>query len=244
MSTIRQLIIDSYREAGIVATGEEPDADQLDEALRRLNVLYKSIFGNELGENLVVVNYGRDGLVNAFAIAEDVSSEIDSTFVPVNTRLILNIAEAGTLYLDPNPRDGARMGVIDNGNNLATYNVVIDGNGRKIEMVDTVTLNTNGVNREWFYRADLGSWTRKTDLLVGDPSPLPDEFDDLLISMLAVRINPRHGAETSNEMIETLKRARRMFRARYAQVTQQDSEMGLYRLPSTKFYWRWNNFNG
>lgn len=244
MSTIREIIIDAYRESGIVATGEEPDADQLDEALRRINVLYDSLFGNELGENLVVVNYGRNNITNSFGISEDISSEIDSTFIPTNLRLMLNIGEAGTLYLDPNPRDGARLGVIDSSGNLATYNLTINGNGRKIESAVSVTLNTNGLNREWFYRADLGNWTRVTDLLVGDTSPLPSEFDDLLSTMLAIRLNPRHGAETSNEMLETLKRARKMFRARYSQVTEQDSEMGLYRLPSTKFFWRRNNFNG
>lgn len=236
MTTIRQIIIDSFREAGIIATGDEPDADQLDESLRRLNTLYKSLFGAELGEPLNPVNYGTQGLTNSFALDEDRSSEIDSMYVPNNSRLIFNIGAATTLYLPPNPRDGARFGIIDNGGNLATYNVTVNANGRKIESGNTLTLNTNSLNREWFYRADLGNWARVIDLATGDDSPLPGEFDDFLVTLLAFRINPRYGAETNQNMIEILKRMRRLFRARYRQIEEQPSEAGLYRLTTNNTY--------
>lgn len=236
MTTIRQIITDTFREAGILATGEEPDADQLDEALRRLNTLYKSLFGAELGEPLLPVNYGTQGLTNSFALDEDQASEINSTYVPSNSRLIFNIGSAVTLYLPPKPMDGARFGVIDNSGNLATYNVTVDANGRKIESASTLTLNTNSLNREWFYRADLAEWKRVADLLVGDESPLPAEFDDFLVTLLAFRLNPRYGAETDQNMIEILKRMRRLFRARYRQVTEMPSEAALYRLTTHKTY--------
>jgi len=242
MTTIRQLIIDAYRESGIVATGEEPDADMMDEGLRRLNTLYKGLFGAELGENLTPVNYGQSGLTNNFAKNEDRSSDIDSTYVPSNSRIIFNIGAPTTLFLPPNPRDGARLGVIDNGGNLASFNVTINANGRKIENSSTVVLNTNSVNQEWFYRADLGNWAKVIDLVEGDPSPLPSEFDDLLVTMLTIRINPRHGGETSDEMIETMKRIRRLFKARYRQVAVQTSETGLYRLTSNPWY-RFDNLD-
>ena len=244
MSTVRQIIIDAYREPGIIGEDEEPSAAQLAEALRRINVLYDSLFGTELGEPLIPVNYGKGGLTNVFAEAEDQAVHINSTYIPNNARLMLNLENSVTLYLNPLPRDGARVGIIDNLGNLATLNLILNGNGRKIENLSSVTLNTNSLNREWFYRGDLGNWVRVTDLLVDDPSPLPSEFDDLLSTILAIRLGPRHGAKTSEEMVEVLKRARRMFRARYHQKSEQDSELGLYRLPSTKHYWQWDSFNG
>ena len=244
MATVRDLIVDAYQENGILGAEEEPDADQLDVGLRRLNNLYKSLFSNELGEPLLPVNYGVQGIDNVFGIIEDQSADIVSTFIPVNSRLIFNLGAAATLYLDPNPRDGARFGVIDNGGNLATYNVTIKPNGRRIETASTLTLNTNSLNREWFYRGDLGNWVRVIDLALDDTSPLPAEFDDMLITLLNVRLNPRHGAKTSEEMVEVLKRMRRQFRARYHQVKEQSSELGLYRLSSNKNYsWRWSDVN-
>lgn len=238
MTTIRTIIGDSLREAGIIEVGDEPEAPIFEEALRRINTLYKSLFGNELGDPYTTYNYGTSGLTNVFAQFEDQSSNIDSTYVPQNTRLVLNNDSAVTLYLAPNPRDGARLAIIDNAGNLATYNVTLSGNGRLIESTASVVLSTNSLKREWFYRADLGSWTRVSDLLADDESPLPGEFDDFLVTLMALRLNPRHGATTSDEMIEVLKRIRTIFRARYRQVTEEDSELGLQRMPSNRRYWK------
>lgn len=241
MTTIRQIVTDAFREAGIVAVGDTPEADSLDEGVNRLNTLYRSLFSNELGEPLTAINYGKAGLDNAYAKDEDVSSIIDATYVPSNTRLMLNLDEAKTLYLPPNPQDGARVAVIDNGGNLATYNITLNANGRQIELTDTVVLSTNSLNREWFYRADLGNWVRVLDLDVDAQSPLPVEFDDFLVTLLAFRLNPRYGAETSQEMVEVLKRLRRIFRARYRQTHEQESEAALYRLPSQRFWFNYFN---
>jgi hypothetical protein len=244
MTTIRQIIIDAFRETGILGVDEEPDADQFAEGLRRINVLYDSLFGSELGEPLITRNYGKAGLTNVYGQAEDISLEVTSVYLPTNTRLILNLDNSATVYLDPNPRDGARIGVIDSKDNLATYNVVLNGNGRNVESTSSITLATNSLNRTWFYREDLGNWVRVSDLVAGDSSPFPNEFDDLLTTMLAFRLNPRYGAETSTEMIEVLKRMRKMFRARYRQIREEGSEPGLYRLSSLKRYWRGDSFNG
>lgn len=238
MTTIRQIIIDSMREAGVIAVDDTPEASQLDEALRRLQVLYSSLFGNELGEPLQPVNFGKAGLTNSYAKVLDASSEINSSYIPNNSRLILNVDAGGTLYLNPNPAGGARFGIVDNGANLATNNITVNGNGRHIELLDSVLLNTNSLNREWFYRDDLGSWIRVTDLDVDAQSPLPREFDDLLTTLLAFRLNPRYGAETSVEMIEVMKRIRRIFRARYRQSLEQAVETGLYRLTNNRIYWQ------
>lgn len=241
MTTIRTLVTDGMREAGIIGKGESPDAEDATEALRRVNSMYKSLFGNELGDPLKTVNYGSSGLSNTFAKDEDFSTAIDTVYVPSNYRLVFNLGSAETLYLNPNPRDGARFGVVDNAGNLGTYNVTINGNGRNIEALGTLVLNTNSLTREWFYRADAGNWVRVSDLGLDDESPLPIEFDDLLTTLIAFRINPRYGAETDSNMVEVMKRIRRVFRSRYRQVNEKDSEPGVYRLPSTRKYWATGN---
>lgn len=238
MTLISQILTDAYRDSGIIAIDDTLDSDKQTEGLRVLNRLYKSLFSHELGEPLTDINYGKIDLNNAYAKALDYSGEIDSAYVPANYRVILNIDAAKTLYLPPDPQDGARFAVKDNAGNLATYNVTVNANGRQIEDADTVVLSTNSLSRQWFYRADTGNWVRVADLAVVDQSPLPEEFDELLILILALRVNPRHGAEMSSGSIEALKRIRKQFRARYKQNTEQDSELGLYRLPSNKNYWR------
>lgn len=237
MTTVSQIISDSLREAGIIEIGEDPSAEQSVEGVRRLNVVIRSLFGNELGDPLTTINYGAEGLNNVFAQNENMSDDVDDIYVPANYRLILNIGNETTLYLPPNPNDGARFALVDNGNNLSTYNVIVNGNGRQVEAADSVTVDTDGLNREWFYRADTGNWVRVTDLTEFDDVPFPLEFDDMLITLLALRLNPRHGAQTSDEMIETLKRIRRIFRARYKQVAEKNSELGLLRLSRTRRSW-------
>lgn len=239
MTTIRQIITDAYREAGIIGIEETLDADKFAEGLRRFNALFNSLLDNELGQPLQNIDYGKSGLTNVFAKDEDLSQTIDSVYVPANYRIYLNIGAATTLYLHPNPHDGARLAIVDNGGNLATYNVTLDGNGRKIESAASVVLNTNSLTRQWFYRADTGNWVKIADFIDGDSSPFPEQHDDFLVLLLAFRINPRHGAQSSEEMIEALKRARRQFRNAYRQTTQKDSEPGLYRLPSNRRYWNY-----
>lgn len=217
MTTIRQIITDALRESGIIGVNVTPSAAIQGEGLRRLQNIIKSLYGNELGEPLVTVDY------------EDVKAD---EFLPVNVRIIFNDEGAQTLDMFDNPDDGARFAVFDNGASFATENVTLLGNGRKIEGADSLVLNTNSLNREWLYRGDTGNWVRVTDLTVDDESPFPSEFDDLLVTMLAIRTNARHGAETAVDTVETYRRMLRQFRARYRQDTQKPSEAGLLYLTS------------
>lgn len=242
LSTITDLVNKGLREAGIIGVGDTPEAAEAEEGVDRLLRLISSLFGNELGEPLTSVNYGITGLTNAYAKQLDNSSEINSIFVPPNLRVIFNMGAATTVYLTPNPDDGARFALIDNAANFGTFNLTVNGNGRKIETTNSVVLNTNGQNREWFYRADLGNWVRVTDLADSDLSPLPQEFDDYLITLLAFRLNPRYGATTSQEMTTVLSDMRRKFRARYKQKAEQAAEDGIVLLPSNPFG-RWTSFD-
>jgi hypothetical protein len=235
MTTIRQLVLDGFRESGITPVGTEPTGDEFDEGFRKLQGIIKSLFGNELGEQLSTQSYGNYGLTNAFASAEDQSGRVNSVYIPNNTRLVFNVNSSNTLYLHPNPDDGARFGVIDNVGNFLTFPQTINGNGRHIELAGSVTLNTNLLNNQWFYRADLGSWVKVLDLVASDQSPLPSEFDEYLTSMLAMRINPRFGAQTDPELNDILSRMKRQFRSRYRQKNVTGSELALILIPSNQY---------
>lgn len=236
MTTIRTLITDALREGGILALGETPTAAMSDEALRRVNTLFRSYLGNELGNDLVNVSYGQNGLSTPYAKATDASTSIDSSFLPENVNLLVNLSEAKTVYLPPNPRDGARLAIADISGNFNTRNLTVNANGRKIENAATVVLNTANVTAEWFFRADLGNWVRVSTLTLDDESPFPAQFDDFWTTSLALRLNPRYGESISPETAETLRRARSQFRARYRQSSQVDSEEALLRLPSMRGY--------
>jgi hypothetical protein len=237
VTTLRQIITDSLRESGIIQIGLVPDAEEFDEALRKLLNVIDSLFGNELGVPLEPVSYGDNGLSNPYAINEDVSDAIDSSYVPCNTRLMVNINSAKTVYLDPNPKDGSRFAVIDEGGNFATYNFTINGNGRKIEDANSVVVSTNSANKEWFFREDTGNWALVSELTANSQNPFPSEFDDFLITLLAIRLNPRYQVATAPETLEGFRRMRQQFRAKYKQVTEVGSELGLIRFSGRPTLW-------
>lgn len=236
MTTIRQIVVDAFREGGITQVGVTPEADEFDEGLRKVQTIVSGLYGNEMGAPLVSVNYGNSGLVNPYAKEQDLSPEIDSGYVPVNLRLMVNIDTPKTVYLDPNPQDGARLSIVDVAENFETNTFTVDANGRRIESETSVTLNTDGDNKEWFYRADLGEWTLISNLTANSQSPFPSEYDDFLITLTAMRLNPRYQAQTAPETIDALNRTRKSFRARYKQVTEMAVEEGLRRMSSNKFW--------
>jgi hypothetical protein len=236
MTTLRTLVSDALRESGLIQLGTDPEAAEHEEGLRRLQVIIRSLIGHELGENLEDVTFGRNGLTSSHTY-EDWTDILKTNYVPANVRLILNLEEAETIYLHPSPRDGARLGVVDNLGNLATYNLTVNANGRQIEDAGTATLATDSLIREWFYRADLGDWTRITDLTADDESPFPFEFDDLLITMLAMRLNPRYGEAITQETVAAMNRSKSQFRSRYRQNMEMNSELALTRIHPWQTHW-------
>lgn len=241
MTTIRQLIIDGYREGGLIGSGETPDVEQFDEGLRKLQTLVRSFFGNEIGYKLQTISFGINGDLNSYGKYQDVASTIQTVGIPSGVRLVCNLAETKTLYLDPNPQDGARFAIIDNSDNFATRNLVLKGNGRSIEGSATATLSTSGLNREWFYRADLGSWERIQDFTANSESPLPFEFDELLTTLLALRLSSRFGAPISGEINTYMTRMVKMFKSRYQQIIEMPLDAALTRLTADYFANRYSD---
>lgn len=232
-ATVSDIIRDAYRDANLIALGQVPTDDEKTEALTLLNRFIRSIFGNEAGDKLSSVAIGSNNILTPSSVA--VSDFTGTSYVPVNVRVMANLVAATTLNLHPCPNDGARFAVVDVSNNLNTNTLTVFGNGRRIDGATSLTLNTAGLKKEWFYREDLGQWTTITDVVLTDVFPFPQEFEDYFIFALATRLNPRSGAVMDPQSIQNYRRQRNIFRSRYTQITPTDSEEGLIRLSSNRF---------
>lgn len=233
MTLVSQIITDAHRQSNLLPIGASVTTAQSDEGLRYLNRLVRSVFGNEVGENLEPLPIGKLGIdrPSGFPYYDQVPP--GDWFVPLNRRLMLNLSAPQTVYLHPMPCDGSRFAIVDASNNLATYNLIVDGNGRNIETTPSVTLNTNGTVQEWFYREDLGNWVKSSTLLTSDTFPFPEEFDDYFISMLAMRLNPAYGMMIDQQSQAVMQRSGKQLRARYSQTIETASETALLRMPRT-----------
>lgn len=185
--------------------GASVSSTQETEALTLLNSILPATLGFAAGEELRDLNIG----------GEFDQSWAADCHVPENTRLVLNLSAARTVELSPWPYEGQRFAVADAGANLATYNLIVDGNGRRIETTATVTLSTSSLSRQWFYRGDTANWQRLDGLVAADTMPFPTEFDDYFIILLAMRLNPRHGRDLAQASAAYLGTMTTQMEARY-----------------------------
>lgn len=228
MTIVADIIRDAFRESNINAINVNPTAAQQEEALRLLNRLVSSVYGNEAGEQFIPMDLGSNNIQRPQGYPWVSPEELADWYVPENTRLMLNLVNSTTVYLPPLPQDGARFAVVDKSNNLAIKNLVVVGNGRSIENATQLTLNTNGYRANWFYRDDTGNWAKVSPLLQFDDWPFPEDFDDFFVIALALRLNPRNGAALSPESMEVYKDGLRNFKARYSQTHPQPAELALF----------------
>ena len=217
MTLVSSLITDAYRESNMLPLGVSASANQVTEALRLHNQILSAIYGGEAGERLEdwpLGTFDRDATDFDYLLPY---SDRRLHHPPINQRLIVTNTEATTIYLSVKPQDGARMGIADPYSRLSTVPITLDGNGRPIEAAATLLLNTDGLFREWIYRADLAAWVRVTDVLATDNNPFPSKYDIMFIIMLAMRLNPRYGHSLAPESLQALKTNKREFVARYLQ---------------------------
>lgn len=245
MTLVSSIINDAYRETNINPIGKSPSDAENAEGLRRLQAIVLSVYGNEAGEPLEAFPLGQNE-INSPAGYPWYQNELPGDlYMPVDKRVMANLTAPGFLNFHPKPDDGARMGLIDVSHNLSVNNLTIYGNGRSIEGEDLQVYNTDGLIREWFYRADLGNWVQVTDLELTSEMPFPPEFDDMFIIMLAARINPRYGQSLDPASQQMLGRARTQFRARYSQNIFVPVDPTLLQLPAPYGYgrrWYWGNY--
>lgn len=232
MTLVSTIIRDAYRESNLIAISADPTDDEKSEGLSLLNRLLPSVYGTEAGEELDPIVIGRNNIdrPSGWPWYDQVPAQSE-WFVPPNARLILNLTSPQTVWLNPNPQDGERFSFVDTSDNLATYNLTVDGNGRKIGAGFSTVVNTNGATAEYMYRADIGTWLKFTPLEADDTFPFPTEFDDLFVIGLAMRINPRNAVQADVQSQQQYTRLLRMFKARYRQNEEVGSEPGIVRTP-------------
>jgi hypothetical protein len=231
MTTVAQIIDDAFRASNLVAVGASPNSIQQGEALRYLSRIVKSVFGNEAGEDFVNFPIGRTGIQRPSGYPWHGDDPSGDWYIGENTRLMANLEAPTELFLHPDPDDGSRFAVIDSAQNFDTNPLTIQANGRRIDGGTSVLLNTAGTNQEWFYRGDLGEWVSYTPLVLTDPFPFPEEFDEFFITMLALRINPSYGTMMDSQTQEVMRRSKSQLRARYTQTIFYPSETALLRMP-------------
>ena len=229
MTTTSQIITDAFRQSNLLSINATVTTAQQTEALRYLNRIVKSVFGNEVGDPLEAFPIGRNNINRPSGYPWWNTTPGNDWFVPKNVRLMMNVTQSLSLYLHPDPDDGSRFAVNDASNNLATYPATVYGNGRLIESATSVVLNVSGSETEWFYRADLSNWQKYSPLIAADIFPFPEEFDDYFISMLALRLNPAYGSAMDPQSEAIMTRSLRQIRARYTQCIPVRSELGLIR---------------
>lgn len=223
MTTARVLITSAFREGNLIPIGATPTANELAEALPRLNRYVRGVFGYEMGENLsdwpvpapsrtapVALNFPQGPLAN------DLSLNI-TPYPPKNSRLVWAGVSDMTVYFPEQPDDGSRMGLVGSTKADATKVLTLSGNGRRIEAVAALAQPTPVVAREWLYRADLGDWSLVADMLVDGECPFPVEHDDLWICLLAIRLAPRYSKPITAETQAIAAAAMKRLKAQYRQ---------------------------
>lgn len=213
MTLASAIITAAYRESNLIPLVGSPNTNQTTEAINRLNPIIMSSLGNEVNDEI------KDLLLGG----EWDQSEWTTNWVPDNVRLVLNLTEAVSLDLDPYPYEGQRLAVIDAGDTVDTYNLTLNGNGRQIEGAATLVISTEGTQKEWMFRSDTSNWQLLEVLTSSDEMPLPSEFDDYFIIMLALRLNPRYGQTMAGETVEMLRRIRSQIRSRYRRKYPEDA---------------------
>lgn len=243
MTTISTIIRDAYRESNLIPITSNPSSDEISEGLRVANRYIRSLYGYEIGESLTSIPIGKNNVSKPSTFPGYQDQPDAQWYAPLNSRLVLNLTSPQTVYLSPQPQNGARLVLIDKSSNLGTYNLTLNGNGYTIDGSTSQVFSTNGLEKEYFFRADIGDWAAIFDLVTTDNSPFPQEYDDLLIVGIAMRLNPRNGVQMDSQSVAAYKSSLRKFRAQYGNtITEVSPEEGLLRTPG-KLTRRVSNFN-
>lgn len=236
MTTIAQIITDAYQANNLIALSAIPTAAEQATALRTVNRMFKSLFGNEIGDKL------SDGVLSVGGITYPdyaYSYPINTFNIRANTRILNSSTAAVTVNMPTNPEGGSRVSFVDLTGTLATYPVTVNPSSRLIQSAATLILNTNSMAVDWFYRDDLASWQKVSSLALTDSFPLPEEFEELFVSMLVLRLDPAKNVTFDEQIGYIMKQMIRKLRARYRQTTEQPAEIGLLRTPLiTRAIWR------
>lgn len=219
MTLVSEIIRQAFRETNVVSIGQDATPPEVSEGLSRLQSLVLSTLGNEVGyimEDWVIKS--PTDITKPSSVPLTLDQTTAYTVTP-NSRLVCGLDITTVVKLDPFPQDGQRFSVVDATNSFGGAKLNIDSNGRKFEGTPGITvLGTEGMAKQWLYRADLADWRPIDPLTVEDDMPFPADFDDYFIISLAARLNPRYGQQMSQESGLRLEQQRQQIVARYTQT--------------------------
>lgn len=231
---VSEIVVQAFREGNYTAVGETTTSEELIEAVPRVRNLVSSLLGFELGEQYrdwyVPQEYNPAAPLR-FPLTPTGTGEVSTdvwAYPPANSRLIVKISDAKTVYFPAVPMDGARMALVDTG---STGAITLHGNGRLIEGVASMIAGgpvTQFSGRKWLYRADLANWIRIDEPLeAASEVPLPEEIDDLLITGLAMRLAPRFQVKLDESIVGRYADMLGRLKKRYKQSERQPSTQEL-----------------
>lgn len=233
---ISEIIECAYQESGVKALGVLPTAVEVKYALTRLNSIVSMLFGNKISTNVIdwAVSPTRSAPLttenqalpfpkgdtdeaNVVSTSHVLNTSETRKYIPVNCRMVCDIEYETNVWLHESPHDGAKVSFVAL---KQTADFIINANGRKIEGHDEIFIPYIGDNspRTWFYRADLADWILLKPLVETDTSPLPSDFDDLLICALAIRLSAVNGQEPRSGTLKQYDELLRMLENRYMSV--------------------------
>lgn len=214
MTQVAELVEKAFFEAGLTTELQHATPTQMSNAVDTLAGIVQFLYGTSVGEQLrpwLLGNYGR-----AAQMQRTPPSNV-LQFPPANSRLVATNEAALTINLPGNPSPGSLLAISDPHGRLAAYPVTLNGNGYTVESAATLVLNTNNASTLWLFRDDLSNWSRVTPLLAADDMPFPEEYDQMFIILMAMRLNPAYGRNISSVQTQFLKDFRQQFNARYVQ---------------------------
>jgi hypothetical protein len=238
MTLLSDIVTTAFRESGIIPVGETPGVDEVAETVPLLANLINSVLQGEFGELLVPYNVGTSGVT----YGPNIDNLID-TIIPLNSRLYCNLSAPTTLYFPPTPHDGAIVSIKDvAGTFSTTAPLTLVGNGRQVAGGTSQVQNSSNYDKTWMFQT-FGGWTILSTVSAGtDTVPFPTIFDDMWSIMLAMRINPRYGAQLDEQTLAHLKRLQKRFKTQYKHSEQVTSERGITRLTGYRQF-NFSNFN-
>lgn len=212
--TVREVIKAALRQMGGLASGDEPAADEVTDALTAYNNMVRAAFGTIIGPRL-----------SPQAAAASLTAEPGGQYQIA--------ASAMTITLPANPRNGARVGVVDANLNFATNNCTVSRNGRLLEgAAANLTLSVAGTNRTWFFRGDTGNWTREADALIDDTPYFPDPLVSYLPAMLAMHIVSEYGGEIRPDVVAKAIEGREAFKRVFSRRGRNQADAPIGAAPS------------
>lgn len=219
MTLVSDIVRSGMRESNIVARQQTSPPDETNEALARLETLVFAVLGSDVGYILEDWTIKSSTVIIKPSGVPLTAAQAAAYTVAPNSRLVCGLTAATSLSLNPMPQDGEQFGLVDATSAFVGNNLTLVPNGRKINGTNgSLVLNTAGVAKSYFYRADIADWRPIAPLVLTDQFIFPEDFDDFFITSLAMRMNPRYGKQLSPESKAVMDAQKAQITARYSQT--------------------------